>query len=74
MKKLINAHFILTMCFSTMAFLTILGLFFIEVPQENLQQLHILLGIEVGWVTSTVSYYFGNTDRKDKESIHEETH
>lgn len=69
MKKLINPHFILTMCFGTMTFLTILGLFFIKVPEENLHVLYALLGIEAGWVTSSVSYYFGNIDKTG--DIHE---
>ena len=64
-KEIVSAHFILTLYFSTLAFLMILGLFYIEIPKDNSQQLHMVLGIVAGWVTSAVSYYFGTTARRD---------
>ena len=64
-KEIVTAHFILTLYFSTLAFLMILGLFFIEIPKDNSQQLHMILGIVAGWVTSAVSYYFGTTAKRE---------
>lgn len=64
-KEIVTAHFILTLYFSTLAFLMILGLFFIEIPKDNSQQLHMVLGIVAGWVTSAVSYYFGTNSRRE---------
>lgn len=72
-KEIVTAHFILTLGFGSLAFLMILGLFFIEVPKDNSQQLHMILGIVAGWVTSAVSYYFGtNAKREIKETSNED--
>lgn len=73
-KEIVTAHFILTLYFSTLAFLMILGLFFIEVPKDNSQQLYMILGIVAGWVTSAVSYYFGTNTRREllKDNQHED--
>lgn len=69
-KSLLTPHFVLTLCFSAFAFLMILGLFFIEIPKDNLQQIHLLAGIVVGWVHNPINYYFGKTN---KEKTNEET-
>ena len=63
--EIVTAHFILTLFFSILAFLMILGLFFIEVPKDNSQQLHMILGIVPSWVKSAVSYYFGTNARRE---------
>lgn len=64
-KELYSAHFILTILFSTMAVLMTIGLFFIEIPEKNAQQVYMMLGIVAGWVTSQVSYYFGKSLKKE---------
>ena len=71
--EIVTAHFILTLFFSILAFLMILGLFFIELPKDNAQQLHMILGIVAGWVTSAVSYYFVTNARRElKDNQHED--
>lgn len=72
MKKLINAHFVLTICFSTMVVLMITGLYFLDIPSENLSLINMALGIVMGWVTSPVNYYFGLTENKN-ERINQRT-
>lgn len=67
MKSLLNPHFILTICFATMAFLMVLGLYFLDVPQENVNLINIALGVVLGWVSSPINFYFGKTDRKNDE-------
>lgn len=66
MKKLLNEHFIITMFFSTMMFLIIVGLFFVSMPQENNNLINIVIGFIAGYVSSQVGYYFGDTDRHKK--------
>lgn len=72
MRKLITPHFILTVCFSTMVALMIIGLFFLQVPSDNLNIINMALGIVAGWVSSPVNYYFGLTENKN-ERINQRT-
>lgn len=41
MKDLLNSHFILTICFATMAFLMVSGLYFLEIPKENVNLINV---------------------------------
>lgn len=66
MKKLLNEHFIITMFFSSMMFLIILGLFFVSMPKENNNLINIVIGFIAGYVSSQIGYYFGDTDMRKK--------
>lgn len=50
--------------------LSIIGLFFIDIPEKNRDLINIALGTVIGWGGSVISFYFGDTDssRKDGES------
>jgi len=47
--------------------LSILGLFFIDIPDKNRDLINIALGTVIGWGGSVVSFYFGNIDKTQKE-------
>ena len=64
MKKLLTAHFILTLAFSTMVTLMIGGLFFVQMPVDNANMINIALGFIAGWVSSAVNFYFGDNDKR----------
>lgn len=76
MRELLNAHFVLTMCFGSMVFFMIVGLFFLTIPDDNANLVNTALGFVAGWVSSAVGFYFGttkdnhpdnNTNTTDKE-------
>ena len=46
--------------------LVIVGLFFFNVPEKNKDLLNIVIGSLIGWTGAVVSFYFGNSDQKDK--------
>lgn len=57
MKDLLNSHFVLTICFATMAFLMVSGLYFLEIPKENVNLINVALGVVLGWVSSPINFY-----------------
>lgn len=67
MKDLLNSHFILTICFATMAFLMVSGLYFLEIPKENVNLINVALGVVLGWVSSPINFYFGKTDKRKND-------
>lgn len=66
MKRLLNEHFIITMFFSIMLFLIVIGLFFLDIPEENINLINIALGFIAGYVSAQNSYFFGDTDMRRK--------
>lgn len=49
------------------AVLSIIGLFFIDIPDKNRDLVNIALGSIIGWGGAVVSFYFGNSDQSYKE-------
>lgn len=49
------------------ALFLLVGLFFFDIPAENKDLVNILLGSVVGWTGSIVAFYFGSTDRNNKD-------
>lgn len=47
--------------------LSIIGLFFIEIPKDNRDLVNIALGTVIGWGGSVISFYFGNIDKNRKD-------
>jgi len=47
--------------------LSIIGLFFIDIPDKNRDLINIALGTVIGWGGSVVSFYFGNIDKTQKD-------
>jgi len=47
--------------------LSIIGLFFIEIPEKNRDLVNIALGTVIGWGGAVVSFYFGNSDQSHRE-------
>ena len=48
------------------AVLSIIGLFFIDIPDKNRDLVNIALGSIIGWGGAVVSFYFGNSDQSNK--------
>ena len=48
------------------AVLSIIGLFFIDIPEKNRDLVNIALGSIIGWGGAVVSFYFGNSDQNGK--------
>ena len=48
------------------AVLSIIGLFFIDIPEKNRDLVNIALGSIIGWGGAVVSFYFGNSDQSGK--------
>ena len=48
------------------AVLSIIGLFFIDIPDKNRDLVNIALGSIIGWGGAVVSFYFGNSDQNSK--------
>lgn len=69
MGKLMNSDQTKTyIAYTTLALsvLVIVGLFFFNVPEKNKDLLNIVIGSLIGWTGAVVSFYFGNSDQKDK--------
>lgn len=47
--------------------LLLIGLFGFDIPKENKDLVNILLGAVIGWVGSIVSFYFGATEKSNRE-------
>ncbi|MEN8380795.1 hypothetical protein [Acinetobacter radioresistens] len=49
-----------------MSLLCIIGLFFIEMPDKNRDLINVALGAILGWSGTVVAFYFGSSDRQQK--------
>lgn len=54
-----------------MVVLSIVGLFFIDIPDRNRDLVNIVLGAIIGWGTTVFGFYFGNSDKAMKEKSNE---
>lgn len=54
-----------------MVALSICGLFFIDIPDRNRDLVNIVLGAIIGWGTTVFGFYFGNSDKANKEKGNE---
>lgn len=54
-----------------MVVLSIVGLFFIDIPDRNRDLVNIVLGAIIGWGTTVFGFYFGNSDKAMKEKGNE---
>ncbi|MFW1952218.1 hypothetical protein [Acinetobacter beijerinckii] len=52
------------------AALSIVGLFFVDIPERNRDLVNIVLGAIIGWGTTVFGFYFGNSDRKESSDGH----
>lgn len=48
------------------AALSIVGLFFVDIPERNRDLVNIVLGAIIGWGTTVFGFYFGNSDKANK--------
>ncbi len=46
--------------------LSIVGLFFVDIPERNRDLVNIVLGAIIGWGTTVFGFYFGNSDKANK--------
>lgn len=42
-------------------------LFYFNIPRENKDLVNILLGAVIGWASNIVSFYFGSSDKSNRE-------
>ena len=53
---------------SAVSFLYLFAITFLEIPAENKDNVNIILGFLLGTAISTIlGYYFGDSDKTDKE-------
>ena len=45
----------------------LISLFYFNIPMENKDLVNILLGAIIGWASNIVSFYFGSSDKSDRE-------
>lgn len=46
----------------------LVSLIFFDIPKDNKDLVNMLLGAIVGWIGSIVSFYFGSTDKENRET------
>lgn len=79
MKKLINwkvigmfnkvnfVRYLLTIAIIIFVLILLVSLFYFSIPAENKDLVNILLGAVIGWASSIVSFYFGASDKSNRE-------
>lgn len=65
--RLPNIKILISSVVLLFALFLLVGLFFFDIPTENKDLVNILLGSVVGWTGSIVAFYFGSTDRNNKD-------
>lgn len=61
--RLGQSRFILASAIVTVAMMSLIGLFFIDLPDKNKDLLNFFLGGVVGWSGQVISHYFGNQEK-----------
>ena len=78
-KKLVNwrvismyakvnfVRYLLTTSVIIFVLILLVSLFYFSIPTENKDLVNILLGAVIGWASSIVSFYFGASDKSNRE-------
>lgn len=78
-KKLINwkvirmynkvnfVRYLLTTSIIIFVLILLVSLFYFNIPMENKDLVNILLGAVIGWASNIVSFYFGSSDKSNRE-------
>lgn len=78
-KKLINwkvirmynkvnfVRYLLTTSIIIFVLILLVSLFYFNIPTENKDLVNILLGAVIGWASNIVSFYFGSSDKSNRE-------
>ncbi|MEO3357229.1 hypothetical protein ACPC5U_13115 [Acinetobacter haemolyticus] len=61
-----QAKMIIAFIALAIAALSIVGLFFVDIPERNRDLVNIVLGAIIGWGTTVFGFYFGDSDRGRK--------
>ena len=60
-------RYFLTISIVIFVLILLISLFYFNIPMENKDLVNILLGAIIGWASNIVSFYFGSSDKSDRE-------
>lgn len=60
-------RYFLTTSIVIFVLILLISLFYFNIPMENKDLVNILLGAIIGWASNIVSFYFGSSDKSDRE-------
>lgn len=66
-NKVNFVRYLLTTSIIIFVFILLISLFYFSIPTENKDLVNILLGAIIGWASSIVSFYFGSSDKSNRE-------
>lgn len=67
LTKVNFVRYFLTASIVIFVFILLISLFYFNIPMENKDLVNILLGAIIGWASNIVSFYFGSSDKSDRE-------
>lgn len=60
-------RYFLTTSIIIFVLILLISLFYFNIPMENKDLVNILLGAVIGWASNIVSFYFGSSDKSNRE-------
>lgn len=60
-------RYFLTTAIIIFVLILLISLFYFNIPMENKDLVNILLGAVIGWASNIVSFYFGSSDKSNRE-------
>lgn len=60
-------RYLLTASVIIFVLILLVSLFYFSIPTENKDLVNILLGAVIGWASNIVSFYFGASDKSNRE-------
>lgn len=60
-------RYFLTTSIVIFVLILLVSLFYFNIPMENKDLVNILLGAVIGWASNIVSFYFGASDKSNRE-------
>lgn len=60
-------RYFLTTSIVIFVLILLVSLFYFNIPMENKDLVNILLGAVIGWASNIVSFYFGSSDKSNRE-------
>lgn len=66
-NKVNFVRYFLTASIVIFVLILLISLFYFNIPMENKDLVNILLGAIIGWASNIVSFYFGSSDKSDRE-------
>lgn len=60
-------RYFLTTSIVIFVLILLVSLFYFNIPMENKDLVNILLGAVIGWASNIVSFYFGSSDKSNRD-------